>query len=72
MAVCARTFERFTRPPYADELIAIEPHEPVAEEDREPMNCRSEQTRDPRVTKGQSPRETHLPGNECCGGASCC
>ena len=72
MAVCARTFERFAQPPYADELIAIEPHEPVAEENRKPMNCRSEQVRDPRVTKGQSPRETHLPGSECCGRDSCC
>jgi arsenite methyltransferase len=72
MAVCARSFERFTQQPYADELIAIEPQIPVPEEARQPMDCRSEKTRDPRVSKGRAAREdeshkhSHPPGGSCC------
>jgi arsenite methyltransferase len=72
MAVCARSFERFTQPPYANELIAIEPQVPVAEQEMQSMDCRSEKTRDPRVSKGFAPREeashshSHHHGDSCC------
>jgi arsenite methyltransferase len=72
MAVCARSFERFAQPPYANELIVIEPQVPVAEQEMQPMDCRSEKTRDPRVSKGLAPREkashshSHHHGDSCC------
>jgi arsenite methyltransferase len=72
MAVCARSFERFTQPPYANELIAIEPQVAVAEQEMQPMDCRSEKTRDPRVSKGLAPCElashshSHHHGDSCC------
>ncbi|MEX2189053.1 MAG: methyltransferase domain-containing protein [Pirellulales bacterium] len=72
MAVCARSFERFSQPPYADEVFSIPPSEPVASEDMQAMDCRGEQTRDPRVTKGMQPHEDRLPGSACCDGDSCC
>jgi SAM-dependent methyltransferase len=72
MAVCARSFERFSQPPYADELFAIAPREPVPPEEMQPMDCRSEQTRDPRVSKGVEPGENRLPGASCCGDDDCC
>ncbi len=72
MAVCARSFERFSQPPYAGELFAIAPAEPVAPEAMQPMDCRGEHMRDPRVSKGTQTGADRLPGSSCCDDDSCC
>ncbi|MCA9262395.1 MAG: methyltransferase domain-containing protein [Planctomycetales bacterium] len=68
MAVCRKTFEIYTRPPYANHLVAVPPRTPVATSDAQAFNCHTNATRDPRVTKGEAFDDTQLPKNNCCGG----
>ncbi len=71
MAVCAKTFDIYTRPPYADQIIPVPPRSPVASEDAVPFDCRRNQHRHPRETKGDDFNQTHLPDNNCCGPGGC-
>ena len=71
MAVCAKTFNIYTRQPYADQIIPVPPRSPVALEDAEPFDCRRDQERPARETKGADFAETRLPNNNCCGSDEC-
>lgn len=71
MAVCAKTFNIYTREPYADQIIPVPPRQPVAPEDVRPFDCRRDQRRAPRDTKGADFDETRLPDNNCCGSGNC-
>ena len=52
MAVCEKTFQLLSRPPYTDMFDFIEPHEAVAAEEATEFDCRRPKLRHPRETKG--------------------
>jgi arsenite methyltransferase len=73
MAVCDKTYRILTDPdgPYADHFFAIEPHEDIPLEDAMIMDCKREEYRDPRETKGQEYRLT-TDAPDCCSSDDCC
>ncbi len=71
-AVCGKTFDIYTRPPYADQVTALPPAQPVPEEQAAEFDCRRNAIRDPRETKGSDYQKTELPGSDCCGSDGCC
>ena len=72
IAVCRKTFEVLTRPPYGDHFIAIEPRVAVDPKDAKPFDCSGAfETRPPSVTKGKDYRMTVL-GDSCCDTDDCC
>jgi SAM-dependent methyltransferase len=74
MAVCKKNFQIYTRPPYQDQIAAIEPVTPLGENEAAPFNCREGSVRAPGETKASSAPQplTILPGNDCCGPDECC
>jgi hypothetical protein len=72
-AVCAKTFEIFSREPYLEHVELVEPREPVSPEQARPFPCTSEpMMRDPRETKGAGYRATTSSTDCCPGNGSCC
>jgi SAM-dependent methyltransferase len=72
MAVCQKNFQIYTRPPYQDQIVAVEPATPVTENKATPFNCREGSVRSPAETKASTSSLTILPGDECCGPDECC
>jgi len=75
MAVCGKTFDIYTRPPYTEQITAIPPAESVSLSDAVPYDCRAGSIRSARETKakaGGSIDLTLLPGDSCCGTDNCC
>ena len=72
MAVCQKNFQIYTRPPYQDQIVAVEPATPVTENKATPFNCREGSLRSPAETKASTSPLTILPGDECCGPDECC
>ncbi len=68
-AVCAKTFEILTREPYAGDVIALQPRQPIAQSERKVFDCSRTQPRHPRETKGLEYDETRVPSG---GESSCC
>ncbi|MEP7147280.1 MAG: methyltransferase domain-containing protein [Acidobacteriota bacterium] len=66
MAVCEKTFEIYTREPYANDIIGIEPREPISAEDAIEFDCRRNAKRHPRETKGMDYTVTDLSGAASC------
>ena len=71
-AVCGKTFDIYTKVPYADQITPIEPNQPISEADAVEFDCRRNAIRDPRQTKGHDFQITQLPGEDCCGSNGCC
>jgi len=72
-AVCEKTFQIYTRAPYADQTTPVPPRAIVTAENAEPYDCKRNAIRDPRVTKGEAYSPTELPGSDCCGpNGDCC
>ena len=75
MAACGKTFEIYTKPPYADQIIAVEPATPVPVESATDFDCSIDAVRNPQETKavGDVPLQslTVMPTGDCCG-PSCC
>jgi SAM-dependent methyltransferase len=61
-----------TREPYARDLIAVEPLNPVAAADAEPFDCSRDAIRRPRETKGLDDDATTQAPSGCDGNGSCC
>lgn len=72
MAVCDKTFNIYTRGPYASQITPIVPAEEVPLDDAPQFNCHKEAVRDPRETKSGKPALDVLPGDDCCGDSGCC
>ena len=74
VAVCDKTFQIFSRAPYADQIIPLEPAEAVPLESAESFPCAGFKLRDPKETKASSSMSlTILPGEDSCSpGGSCC
>ena len=52
-AVCDKTFQMYSREPYAEHFAFVEPLETIALEDEEPFDCSRTAPRHPRETKGE-------------------
>jgi len=75
MAVCDKTFHIMTNPdgPYADDVIAIEPRQPVDPAGAKPFDCNRPALRHPGQTKGLDYDETRTTdASSCCGPDGCC
>ncbi len=72
MAVCAKTFAIYSRPPYRNEFIFLAPYNPVAPEAAQPFDCRGRVYRHPRQTKGMDYQVTEGSADACCGPDGCC
>jgi len=71
-AVCEKTFDIYTRPPYADQVTAVPPYEEVSPDLAPEFDCRRNAIRHPSETKGRKFELTQLPGDDCCGSDGCC
>jgi SAM-dependent methyltransferase len=72
MAVCGKTLEIYTRPPYAGDVLPVMPSRPVPEDQAPDFDCRRNVVRPPRETKGADYRKTQLSDGDCCGDVDCC
>jgi SAM-dependent methyltransferase len=70
VAVCAKTFEIYTKAPYADHVIALPPREAIPESQRAEFDCSRTAPRHPRETKGLDYDLTTEAGS-CCGPGEC-
>jgi len=71
VAVCRKTFELLTRPPYAEHFVPVEPRVPVAVEDAQPFPCTEGiLRRHPKATKGEGYALTTAAAD--CGPDGCC
>ena len=73
-AVCDKTFRIMTGEagPYAGQLEAIEPYQPVPLEEAADFDCARKAPRHPRETKGEDYAVTEAGGEGACGPTSCC
>ena len=65
-AVCAKTFDIYTRAPYTGDVIPVPPYIKVPLEQTVPYDCHRGEIRHPRETKGQEFKETSLPATDVC------
>jgi SAM-dependent methyltransferase len=73
VAVCAKTFAIYSRPPYREHFDLVAPRVPVPEEEVRPFPCGADLLlRDPRETKGEGYIETTAAAPVCQPGRGCC
>ncbi len=72
MAVCDKTFQIYSKEPYAAQITAIEPIENINLEDAKEFDCRRTAKRHPRESKGLEYNLTDLSGEMCGDGGDCC
>jgi arsenite methyltransferase len=71
MAVCEKTFNLYSRAPYAGQFILVPPREEVAIEKAEVFDCSRDRRRHPRETKGMEYNLT-ISAAVCGSGSNCC
>lgn len=71
-AVCAKTFELYSREPYLDQFELVEPSVPIDPRAVKPFDCTRSTRRDPRETKGGEYDDTTAAAAPCCGPDGCC
>lgn len=72
VAVCDKTYQIFSRPPYQDHLTLIPPREEIPMDRAGVFDCSRDSRRHPRETKGMDYTATHTPPNVCGPGSDCC
>ena len=72
VAVCEKTFEIYSKPPYQGQFILVPPREEVAPEKAGVFDCSRDQRRHPRETKGMEYRLTEISGKVCGPDSNCC
>jgi ubiquinone/menaquinone biosynthesis C-methylase UbiE len=72
MAVCDKTFEIYSKPPYADNFILVPPREELADENANEFDCSRDRRRWPRETKGLEFKITKISESVCGPGSNCC
>ena len=73
MAVCGRTYAKFTSAPYAGEVIGVEPALAVDPARAGPFACTGDRVRSPAETKAGKPRVTlGTAPDACCEPGTCC
>ena len=71
VAVCDKTFQLYSQPPYEEHFEFIEPLVPVKPEEAKPWDSGRDHLRHPRETKGVDYHASTSP-SQCCDGGSCC
>lgn len=71
MAVCEKTFEIYSKPPYKENLILVPPRED-AQAEEVAFDCSRDHRRHPRETKGLGYKVTKFSDGACGPGSSCC
>jgi len=72
MAVCAKTFEIYSKEPYLEDIIPLEPYEDIPLQEAESFACNKSARRHPRETKGLEYDKTELADGPVCGPDGCC
>ncbi|HEV8719906.1 MAG TPA: methyltransferase domain-containing protein [Candidatus Binatia bacterium] len=72
MAVCEKTFDIYSKPPYQDQFILIPPRENVPIEKAAVFDCSRDHRRHPRETKGLEYNVTRISESVCGPGSNCC
>jgi ubiquinone/menaquinone biosynthesis C-methylase UbiE len=72
MAVCDKTFQIYSRAPYAGQIVPVPPVTEVPLETAGPFDCSVDAVRDPRITKQSIPGLTVLADGACCEPGACC
>ncbi len=66
MAVCDKTFQIYSRPPYQADIIAVAPLENIPLDEAREFDCRRTALRNPRETKGMDYDVTDISNLACC------
>jgi ubiquinone/menaquinone biosynthesis C-methylase UbiE len=72
IAVCEKTFEIYSKPPYQDQFILVPPREEVPREKAGVFDCSRDHKRHPRETKGMEYNVTQKSGRVCGPDSNCC
>jgi len=72
IAVCDKTYEICSKPPYQDQFILVPPREEIPMEKAGPFDCSRDVRRQPSETKGKDYKVTHTSPNVCGPGGACC
>ena len=72
IAVCDKTFQIYSKEPYASQMILVEPIENIELENAKEFDCKRTAKRHPRETKGLEYNLTDLTGEMCGDGGDCC
>ncbi len=72
MAVCEKTFEIYSKPPYQDQFILVPPHQEVGSAQARTFDCARDHKRHPRETKGNEYSVTKIAAGVCGPGSNCC
>jgi len=72
VAVCEKTFEIYSKPPYQDQFILVSPRQEVSREKAGVFDCSRDHKRHPRETKGMEYKATELSGRVCGPDSNCC
>jgi ubiquinone/menaquinone biosynthesis C-methylase UbiE len=72
MAVCDKTFRIYSKPPYREQFVFVEPYTEIPFEEAKAFDCHGRAVRHPRETKGMDYCVTESSGESCCGPDGCC
>jgi ubiquinone/menaquinone biosynthesis C-methylase UbiE len=72
IAVCEKTFEIYSKPPYQDQFILVPPREEIPREKAGAFDCSRDHKRHPRETKGLEYNVTQMSGRVCGPDSNCC
>ncbi len=72
IAVCDKTYQIYSKPPYKDQFILIPPREEAPLDKAGVFDCSRDHKRHPRETKGMDYRVTETSSNVCGPGSACC
>jgi arsenite methyltransferase len=71
-AVCEKTFDIYSKPPYKDQFILVPPREEVSRDGAGVFDCSRDHKRHPRETKGLEYNVTKISDGGCGPGTNCC
>ena len=72
IAVCDKTYQLYSEPPYQDQFIFVSPREEIPLEQAGLFDCARTERRHPRETKGMDYNATETSANLCGPGGACC
>jgi ubiquinone/menaquinone biosynthesis C-methylase UbiE len=72
IAVCEKTFEIYSKPPYQDQFILVPPWQEVPRDKAGVFDCSRDHKRHPRETKGMEYNVTQMSDRVCGPDSNCC
>lgn len=72
VAVCEKTYQIYSKPPYEGQFILVPPREEIPAEKAGVFDCSGDRRRDPRETKGMDYDVTVASSGLCGPGSNCC